>query len=116
MNLTSTDIQYKLDYEILVDCYDDYEAATAWQQYLEETLEFPFTATAQLKKRGGTTETKPVTIVGIPDNGQRYLDHDFNLQMEQGDYVVSVAWSALSNIQASDETQEALAVWAFWVG
>ncbi len=116
MTLTDADIQHKLDYEILVDCYDDYEAASAWQQYLEETLEFPFTATAQLKRRGGTTETKSVTIVGIPDNGNRYLDRDFNVQMEQGGYVVPVAWSALSDIQASDKTQEALAVWAFWVG
>lgn len=60
MALTPEEIQHRLDFEILVDCYDEYEIASAWQIYFEETLEFPFTATARLKKRGGFEENAPV--------------------------------------------------------
>lgn len=116
MALTNEEIQRRLDHEILVDCYDDYEAATAWQQYFEETLEFPFTATARLKKRGGFEESKTVTVVGIPDNGQRYLDHEFNIDIDNEGYIVKIPFESLSDIQASEETLEALEVWAFWVG
>ena len=58
MALTNEEIQRRIDHEIMVDCYGDYEVAMAWQMYFEETLEFPFTATARLKKRGGFEESK----------------------------------------------------------
>jgi len=115
MPLSPDLIQYQLDYEILVDCYDEYEVASAWQTYFEETLEFPFTAMAQLKKRGGFEETKLVTVVGIPDNGQRYLDHAFNIDIDNEGIIVQIPFDSLSDIQASEETLEALEVWAFWV-
>jgi len=33
-----------IDNEINVDCYDEYEQATGWHCYLEDKLQFPFTA------------------------------------------------------------------------
>ncbi len=115
MALTPEEIQHRLDFEILVDCYDEYEMASAWQIYFEETLEFPFTATARLKKRGGFEESKTVTVVGIPDNGQRYLDHEFNIDIDNEGYIVKIPFESLSDIQASEETIEALEVWTFWI-
>jgi Calcium binding len=34
----------RIDNEIVVDCYDEYEAAMGWLTYLQESLPFPFGA------------------------------------------------------------------------
>ena len=111
--LTDEEMQYKIDYEIIVDAYDDYEQSMGWFYFFEEALEFPFKATAQLKKRDGTTESKLVKIVGLSSKEEDFMSSDFSMEMEQGQYVRPVAYSALSNIRASDETLEAFQVWDF---
>ena len=49
--LIKEEIQHKIDYEIVVDCYDDYEVAVGWITTMNDDIEFPFTATAELKKK-----------------------------------------------------------------
>ncbi len=112
--LTDEEMQYKIDYEIIVDAYDEYEQSAGWSIFFEETLEFPFTAIAQLKKRDGTTESKRVKVVGLSSKEDDFMSSDFNLEMEQGQYVRPIAYSALSDIQASDETLEAFQIWDFY--
>jgi len=115
--LTDDEMQYKIDYEIIVDAYDEYEQSMGWFYFFEETLEFPFTATAQLKRRDGTTESKRVKLTGLVSKEEDFRDNDFNLEMEQGQYVRPIAYSALSDIRASDETLEAFEIWDFaWRG
>lgn len=106
-------MQDKIDYEIILDAYDEYEQRLGWSIFFEETLEFPFTATAQLKKRDGTVESKQVKITGLSSKEEDFMDNDFNMEMEQGEYLRPVAYSALSNIQAADETLEAFEIWDF---
>ncbi|WP_020607299.1 calcium-binding protein [Spirosoma spitsbergense] len=111
--LTDDEMQYKIDYEIIVDAYDEYEQSAGWSIFFDETLEFPFTATAQLKKRDGTTESKRVKITGLSSKEDDFMSDDFNLEMEQGQYVRPIAYSALSDIEASEETLEAFQIWDF---
>ena len=113
--LTPEEIQYKIDYEIIVDCYDEYEMSMGWYYYFEESLEFPFKATAELKKRDGSIEPKEVKIMGMASDEEGFKDHDFLLEMENGQYVNKIAYSKLSNFKASDETLEAFEVWGFWI-
>lgn len=32
--LTAKEMRYKIDYEIIVDCYDEYEVSMGWYYYL----------------------------------------------------------------------------------
>lgn len=115
--LTEEEMQDRIDYEIIVDAYDEYEQSAGWSMFFEETLEFPFTALAQLKKRDGTIESKQVKITGLSSKEEDFMDDDFNLEMKQGEYLRPVAYSALSDIRASDETLEAFQIWDFhWRG
>jgi hypothetical protein len=111
--LTDKEMQYKIDYEIIVDAYDEYEQSAGWCIFFQDTLEFPFMATAQLKKRDGSTESKQVKITGLSSAEDDFMGDNFNLVMEQGQYLRPVAYSALSNIKASDETLEAFQIWDF---
>jgi Calcium binding len=36
--------EYRIDYEIVVDTYNEYKAAIGWLTYLQEHLNFPFEA------------------------------------------------------------------------
>lgn len=36
--------EHRIDYEIIIDCYDEIEQMLGWWYYLDNTLEFPFTA------------------------------------------------------------------------
>ena len=111
--LTDDEMQEKIDDEIIVDAYDEYEQSMGWFYFFDETLENPFTATAQLKKRDGTTESKQVKVVGLASKEEDFTNKDFNLEIEQGQYLRPIAYSALSAIKASDETLEAFGIWDF---
>lgn len=56
--LTKKEIEYKIDYEIIVDCYDEFEQSAGWYCYMTDTLQFPFTATGIFKMKDGGTEKK----------------------------------------------------------
>jgi hypothetical protein len=60
--------QERIDYEIIVDCYDDDEVMMGWYYYLEEKLTFPFTAKYRSPAKGrGKTTTKLLQVVGMAD-------------------------------------------------
>lgn len=113
--LTPQEIRHQIDYEIIVDAHDDIEMSMGWYYTFEERLVFPFTATAQLKKKGGGVESKRVKIVGLHSDEEGFTEKEFQLEMEQGDYVVPIEYSKLSEIEADDETLEMFQIWDFWV-
>lgn len=86
-----------------------------WYYTFEERLVFPFTATVQLKKKGGSIEEKRVKIVGLHSKEEDFTDKDFQLEMEQGSYIVPIDYSKLSRIEVDEETLEMFQIWDFWV-
>lgn len=113
--LTPTEIQHIIDYEIVVDCYDEYEMSSGWYETMNDRLNFPFKATAALTKKGGGTEAKRVTVVELHSDSDGFQGEDFRLKMELGGYVVPVKYSQLSDIEADEETMEMFEIWDFWV-
>lgn len=77
--LTEEEIQHKIDYEIIVDCYDEIEVSMSWYYFMEENIEFPFKATALLKKRDGSIEKKEVKITALASDEEGFLNRDFDL-------------------------------------
>ena len=63
--LKNEEIQHKIDYEIIVDCYDEYEVSMGWYYYMEETLKFPFKAKAKLKKADGSVKLTEIQVTGL---------------------------------------------------
>ena len=113
--LTPEQIKYKIDYEIIVDCYDDHEVSMGWFTTMDDILKFPFEATAEFKKRDGTIELKHVLIVSLHDDEEDFKGSDFYFEMNDSGYIMPVAYSKLSEINASKQTMELLQCWDYWV-
>ncbi len=113
--LTKKEMPYKIDDEIIVDCYDETEVSMGWYYFMEETLKFPFKATVSLQKRDGSTESKEVKITGLASDEAGFTNKDFNLEIENGEYRYTVAYSQLSHLKASAETRDALRIWNYWL-
>ena len=47
---TAPEREDRITDEIIVDCHDEEERAMGWYYYLDEQLEFPFTATCIVKR------------------------------------------------------------------
>ena len=88
--LTSEEIQNIIDYEIVVDCYDEYEMSSGWYETMNDRLNFPFEATATLTKKGGGRETKRVAVVGMHSDSDGFRGDDFRLLIEMDDYNYQV--------------------------
>ncbi len=113
--LTPEEIQHIIDYEIIVDAYDEYEMSSGWYETMNDRLNFPFEATATLTKKGGGTEAKRVTVVGLHSDSEEFMGDDFHLQIELSGFVVAVKYSQLSDFEADEETMEMFEIWDFWV-
>jgi hypothetical protein len=113
--LTPDQIQHIIDYEIVVDCYDEYEMSSGWYETMNDRLNFPFEATATLTKKGGGTDAKRVTIVGLHSDSDGFQGDNFRLKMELGGYVVPVKYSQLSDIDTDEDTLGMFQIWDYWV-
>lgn len=82
---------------------------------MEEAVKFPFRATAKLKKRNGRIEQKEVKITGLASKEEGFMNRDFDLEFEAGEYINTIAYSKLSKIKASPETMDAFRIWNYWI-
>lgn len=105
-------IEYRIRNEIIVDAYDDYEVNMGWYYYMEEKLNFPFHATVEIKTRGGGKESKRVEVVELDCDVE--FGNDMTVGVTFGDYVHSVPLRSLIDIEADEDTLEAIGDWFYW--
>lgn len=106
------EIEHRINYEIIVDAYDEYEIKMGWYYYMEEKLNFPFHATVEIKTRGGGKESKRVEVVEL-DCDVEFGD-DMTVGVAFNDYVHSVPLRSLIVIEADEDTMEAIGDWVYW--
>ncbi|MEN0051429.1 MAG: calcium-binding protein [Bacteroidota bacterium] len=96
--------------EIVVDCYDDWEVASAWNTVLSEELIFPFQAKAPIKQRGKAATLEQVEVVEFSDFGgsKAYVGVDWK------GVIVKVDLLDLEDVEADEETLKYIAAWKFW--
>jgi hypothetical protein len=108
----------RIDYEIVVDAYDEYERVAGWHCHLDDKMSFPFEATAvkELKvsplKKGET-----VTVLSMADQDDceggmlvqvRWNDREFAVPLEQ------IRPMSVEN-EFDEDTLEAIEDWCYWV-
>jgi Calcium binding len=111
--MTEEEIQYIIDYEIVVDCYDDEEVNMSWFIYMSESIEFPFMAKVPIKKRGGTTEIHTVEVVSDATDEDRFGGEAFYVHVDYEGVLMKVEIRDVQPIDASENTLRALAIWRF---
>jgi hypothetical protein len=100
--------------EIVVDAHDSEERAMGWYYYLQDTMQFPFTATCISKRRiSPLKEGATVEVVDIAPADECEQEMFVEIAWE-GD-TLAVPLIQLEAPDADAETQQAIADWHYWV-
>ena len=111
--------QERIDYEIIVDCYDEEEEMMGWYYYLKGKLTFPFTAKYRSSAKGRRNKTnKLLQVAGMADEDEcnREIQVMILLQEDGLEDQMPVALSQLEGVEVDEATEEAIADWHYWVG
>jgi hypothetical protein len=107
----------RIDYEIVVDAYDEGERAMGWYCHLQDKISFPFLATWSKKNtKTGAIADKKVEVLGMASDE----DCESNMYVEvayivEKDDTFTAKLSDIKAINPDPETEEAIADWKYWV-
>jgi hypothetical protein len=107
--------EQRITMEIVVDAYDAQERAMGWYYYLQEQLQFPFTATCIAKRAISPLRVKDeVEVIGMP--GEEECEHEMFVTIRWEKEGLAVPLSQLKPISRTDEqTKQAIEDWHYWV-
>ncbi len=106
--------QKRIDYEVIVDCYDDDEVAMGWYYYFSDNLVFPIPATVQLKQRGGKVETVDVEIVEVDPKSEEGSPIRLGITEKGQKRVQYISPEAITNVKTSATNTLILNDWLYW--
>lgn len=101
--------------EIVVDAHDEQERAMGWYYYLQDQLQFPFTAVCIAKRPISPLRVKDeVEVIGMP--GEDECEREMFVTIRWEKEALAVPLAQLKPIAATDEqTKQAVADWHYWV-
>ena len=107
--------EHRIDYEIVVDAYDEYERAAGWYCHLEDKIAFPFKAKV-IKKSGISSlkEGDEVLVLGMADQSECESNMFVEIQWNDSEFEVPLEQIYPVNTVAAD-TVEAIEDWHYWV-
>ena len=105
----------RITMEIVVDAYDTHERAMGWYYYLQEQLDFPFTATCIAKRAISPRRVKDeVEVIGMPGEDECENEMFVTIRWEKDGLAVPLA--QLRPIRATDtRTKQGAEDWHYWV-
>lgn len=105
----------RITMEIVVDAYDASERAMGWYYYLEEQLQFPFTAICIAKRAVSPLKVKDeVEVIGMPSEEECGREVFVTIRWEEDGLAVPL--SQLRPIAETDEqTKQAVEDWQYWI-
>jgi len=106
----------RISLEIVVDAYDSNERAMGWYYYLEEQLQFPFSATCITRRAISPLLVKDeVEVIGIPGEDECSHEMFVTIRWDRKDGL-AVPLSQLKPVGDSDkQTRQAVEDWHYWV-
>jgi hypothetical protein len=109
------DREERITMEIIVDAYGPEELAMDWYSYLEEKLQFPFTAVCNAKRAISPLHIQDeVDVIGMAPEEECEKEMFVNIRWERDGLAVPL--SQLTPINAAaKQTKEAVEDWHFWV-
>ena len=110
-----TEREQRITMEVVVDCYDGHERAMGWYYYLEEQLQFPFTATCIAKRAVSPLRVEDeVEVIGMP--GEDECEREMFVTIRWDKEGLAVPLCQLKPIRATEEqTKQAVADWHYRV-
>ena len=101
--------------EIVVDAYGPEERAIGWYYYLENTLQFPFTAKCKSRRQISPLKVgNTVEVTGMADVEECEREMFVEIYWDNG--TLAVPLSQLDPVDVDDdETTEAVEDWHYWI-
>jgi hypothetical protein len=99
--------------EIIVDCYGSEEQVMGWYNYLNDTLQFPFTA--RCIEQRATSPLEPgdeVDVIGMADADD--CEHNMLVHIRRERRPLAVPLAQLEGVDVDKETQQAIEDWQYW--
>lgn len=107
-------IEERIRMEIVVDAYGPEEQAMGWYYYLQDTMQFPFTASCISKRRiSPLKDGQTVEVVGMAPEDE--CDREMFVEIHWEGDTLAVPLIQLEASEADEETQQAIADWHYWV-
>ena len=104
----------RITMEIVVDAYNEQERAIGWYCYMEEKLQFPFTAKCiNVRTISPLEQGDEVEVKGMAPSSE--CEHEMFVEMRWGKRNLAVPLSQLEVIEADKQTKEAVADWHYWI-
>lgn len=104
----------RIEMRIIVDTYSAEEQAMGWHAYLGDTMDFPFEARCVIERAQSPLNVgETVRVVGMssiePTLSQMFVT------MEWMDRTLGVPLEQLEPVDASNNTEQAIADWQYWL-
>ena len=100
--------------EIIVDCYGPEEQAMGWYNYLNDTLQFPFTA--RCTEQRSTSPLEPgdeVEVINMADAED--CEHEMFVQIRWQRRPLAIPLAQIVGLTLDIEGQQAIEDWQYWV-
>ena len=109
------DREERIEMEIIVDAYGSEEQAMGWYYYLEEELQFPFTAVCSAKRSISPLQVEDeVDVLGMASEEECEKEMFVTIRWERDGLAVPL--SQLTPINSTDgQTKQAVEDWHYWV-
>lgn len=105
----------RISMEAIVDAYGPEEQAMGWYYYLDDKIEFPFTAKCIRERKISPLQIdEKVQVVGMVSEND-CLNEMF-VEIEWSGRRFGVPLSQLEGIEINENTEEAISDWHYWVG
>jgi Calcium binding len=109
-----TSREERIHMEIVVDAYGPEEQALGWYYYLENHLQFPFTARCRAERATSPLRIgDEVEVVGLPP--EEVCEHEMFVLTPWDRRTLAVPLSQLEAIAADESTRQAMEDWHYWV-
>jgi hypothetical protein len=104
----------RITMEIIVDCYDESERAMGWYYYLQDKLQFPFTAQCIAKRAVSPLRINDeVEVIGMAPEEECECEMFILIRWEKEELAVPLA--QLKPVAADEETVRAAEDWHYWI-
>ena len=104
----------RITMEIVVDAYVPQEQAMGWYYYLQDAMQFPFTAVCISKRRGSLVK-KGSTVEVVSMALEEECEREMFVEIDWDGDTLAVPLIQLEAPEAELETQQAIADWHYWV-
>lgn len=104
----------RIKMEIIVDTYSTEEQAMGWYAYLDDTLDFPFEARCLIEREESPLEEgETIRVVGMSPTDPTL--RQMFVTIEWMDRELGVPLKQLQPVEASKNTEQAIADWQYWL-